>query len=439
LSAPFLLLVQRLKAMLPPHRLRWYLWALLLPHVLLFLYWETNPGVIDRQDKVRGRDFIAFYVYSDILLHGDRERLYDRGYFQEVQQGLASINEKRPPANPLYPPTTGILFFPLALMPYGMAIVVWWVLQAVWFALAFALLLHRLRPVPEWRGCAVLALAAFTPVNNTFWNGQLAALLLLIFVAGLDLHADGRPFPSGCVLSLLALKPQLAVGIGVWLLLRLDLRTLAGCVVGGAVQLGATALVLGTDIFHHYFASLPIYLNLAHLEQITPDHQHSLAGILTNLVGAEYANACKLIALGAALVCAAFLARLVWAGRRGTIDGRIEQAAAVLFCVFASPHLHTYDAVLLLIPITLLLATGAQCEWHGGRIDNPSTQPDGLAIPPTGATTGLAAILYVAGSVTFLYQAIGFSLLPAAIFGVLLYLSLHGGAAPVFGAMEKTT
>src|SRR5262249_39042842 len=138
----------------------------------------------------------------------------------------------RPPANPLYPPTTGLIFCALASMPYDTAIVVWWLILATCFAAAFLLLLRWLSPPPAWRWTALLALAAFTPVSSTFWNGQLAGFLLLALVAGLDLHRRGWPFAAGLVLALLALKPQLALGPGLWLLLRLDWRALAGLASG---------------------------------------------------------------------------------------------------------------------------------------------------------------------------------------------------------------
>ena len=60
-------LVQRLRPLLTPTRLQFYLAALFLPQVVLFLSLETTSGVLDRQNRVRGRDFIAFYVKDGLV------------------------------------------------------------------------------------------------------------------------------------------------------------------------------------------------------------------------------------------------------------------------------------------------------------------------------------------------------------------------------------
>jgi len=421
------LLVARLRPLLTPGRLQFYLAALFLPQVVLFLVLETTPGVLDRQQRVRGRDFIAFYVYGRIILHEDAHRVYQSDYFHQVQAKVlapAAIDFKagRPPANPLYPPTTGLLFCAMALLPYGWAVVVWWLVLACCFACGFALLIRSLQPLPQWRATVWLALAAFVPVSSTFWNGQLAGLLFLAAVAGLELHRAGHRFLAGLALSLLALKPQLAVGLGLWLLFRLDVRALVGMALGFLAQVTLAALFLGPEVFDLYRQSLPQYLNLAQRESITPDHQHSLAGILTNLVGPAHANVCKLVHGTVAVGCAVILFLIVRAGKHQ--EGlrsdrqadprfvRLEQAAAVLFTVFAAPHLHTYDLVLLLIPIVHLLSWAHQQE--------PS------------AELGLAGLLYLSCSITFLYALIGFSFVPAVIvFGlVVIDLSARGKRNP---------
>ena len=77
--------------------------------------------------------------------------------------------------------------------------------QYAYVALARALL-------PLW-SCRV-AWANWTP------------MLLLVLAGGLTLHKQGKATWAGLVLSILALKPQLAAGLVLWMLLRRDLRTL---------------------------------------------------------------------------------------------------------------------------------------------------------------------------------------------------------------------
>lgn len=412
-------LVQRLRPLLTPGRLQFYLAALFLPQVVLFLVLETTPGVLDRQNRVRGRDFIAFYVYGHIMLERDTHRVYERDYFQQVQAEILhpapiSFEEGRPPANPLYPPTTGLLFCALALMPYGWAIVVWWLVLGACFALGFFLLVRFLEPAPPWRITTWLALAAFVPVSSTFWNGQLAGLLFLGAVGGLELYRRGQRFLAGVTLSLLLLKPQLAAGLFLWLLMRLDVRALLAMGLGFLAQVGLASLVLGPASFGSYLRSIPQYLDLAQRETITPDHQHSLAGILTNLTsvaGLEYSNFCKMIHLAVTIGCAAVLYLIVRAAKRlkagssARVDmERREFAAAVIFGVFAAPHLHTYDLVLLLIPIVALFSWAHRPE--------PSIE------------LGLGGLLYLSCSITFLYLVTRFSIVPLVLVYALCQLAV---------------
>src|SRR5206468_6855630 len=125
---------------------------------------------------------------------------------------------------------------------------VWWIGLLISFGLAGWWLVREIDPQPGWLATSILAIAAFTPINYTFLNGQLSAILLLTFIAGLHLHRLNYRFTAGFVLSLLALKPQFAVGPFLWMLLRKDFRTLAGYALGGVCQAAWCAVALGPTI-----------------------------------------------------------------------------------------------------------------------------------------------------------------------------------------------
>ncbi|MBV9124783.1 MAG: DUF2029 domain-containing protein, partial [Planctomycetes bacterium] len=287
-------ILQRCREGATPERINFYLAGYLLTQVLLFLFLEATPGVLDRQERVRGRDFLNFYVNGQIVAEGQEHRLYDRDYFLAVQTRQADISPTRPRYYPLYPPMTALLFSSLGKLPYGTAIVLWWTAGALLFLVAGAWALREIQPAQGWRSTTWLALAAFTPVFSTFLNGQLVPVLLVVLIGGLELHRRGRGFWAGCLLSLLALKPQFAVGVFLWLLFRRDKRALGGWFVGLAAQAGLVAGTLGPEVLLAYVQNARIYVELGQIDLITPDHQHSLAGILTNLAGRPYSNWCKL-------------------------------------------------------------------------------------------------------------------------------------------------
>jgi hypothetical protein len=392
-----------------PQRLSFYLAGYLLTEVLMFAYMESTPGVIDRLGRVRGRDFSTFYITGQIVRDGEEDRLYDQDHFFERQKELASINEEtiknRPRNYSLYPPIVPIIFSWLARLEYGNALLVWWLGLVVSFTLAGWWLIGEIDPAPGWWTTAVLAFAAFTPVNYTFLNGQLSALLLLIFLAGLQLHRGNYHFLAGCMLSLLALKPQFAVGPSLWMLVRKDFRTLAGYCLGGLFQAAWSAAVLGPKVLVDYLHNMWTFGHILKSSHPTPDHGHSMGEVLTIVLGNNYVNLCNGVHLVAVAAGAFWFFRTIHPRSRPLAwkvdeeeyekNWRMEQSTLVLFSLLLSPHLLTYDLSMLLIPIAHLLSGKMHVDQEEER--------------------WLGGLLYLSAMITFIYYLIGFSLVPAAM------------------------
>ena len=103
----------------------------------------------------------------------------------------------------------------------------------------------------------LVALAALVPLWIAVGIGHLAPMLLLVLAGGLTLHKQGKRGWAGLLLSLLALKPQLAAGLVLWMLLRRDLRTLLGLAAGFALQALAVAVLLGPGLWLDYLHAMP--------------------------------------------------------------------------------------------------------------------------------------------------------------------------------------
>lgn len=404
-----------------PQRLSTYLAVYLITNVAMFLYMESTYGVIDRLDRVRGRDFSTFYVTGEIVRDGEGDQLYDQKHFRERQEELASITEKRPPNASLYPPLVPLIFSWLARLSYGDALILWWAGLVICFSIGGWWLVRDIEPDPAWKRTVILAIAAFTPIYYTFLNGQLSAVLLLTFLAGLNLHRRGYVFLAGLMLSLLALKPQFAVGPFLWMLLRRDFRTLAGYCLGGLGQAAVSAAALGPKILMSYLNNLWTLPDILKFYHPTPDHGHSLGEVLTIVLGNDYVQFCNLVHLGAVAVSAFWFFRTIYPKGRTPMDSniqvqhlkgpidesiwnwRIEYSALVLFSLLLSPHLLTYDVSMLLIPIAFL--------WSGKM---------GIGLEEE---RWLGGILYLAAMITFIYYIIGFSLVPAAMLWSLFQMS----------------
>lgn len=386
---------QRFRAWLTRPRLAFFFAAFLLAQTGMFLYLESVPGMLDRAERVRGRDFLHFYLAGRLVAHGEEGRLYDQRYFLALQRSYVAESETVPWYPSVYPPTSALFFAPLGAQPYDRAVVLWWLIQLACFAAAGALLYHDLRPEPAWRSTAVLGFAAFYPLLNTFWNGQLSAVLLLVWVLALRLGKAGLPILAGLVFSLLALKPQLILAVGLWLLIRRDWKVILGVALGGLVQLALVVATLGVEVLVSYLETSRVVGQWYRLMTMAPDHQHALTGILTSFFGPDFRTVA--MAIQAALTVLAGW----WLFRVTRTNSRLELAAAVPFILLAIPHLLTYDLVYLLIAVVSLLSS---CR-----------ERPGLLAP--------AVLLYAAATLAPLYALIGFSLVPLVLFGELFVLS----------------
>ena len=363
-------------------------WTLgLLTALAVLMAWEGF--VLNHRPETRGcgGDFIQFYFSGTIVARGEAERLYDQPYFRHFQESL-----RDDPQNSLYPPTMGLLMAPLAGLSYDHALAAWWAIQAL-SILATGVIFYRrpwvhgARPLPRaWRINMLVALAALAPLWIAVGIGHLAPILLLVLAGGLTLHRQGRRGGAGLLLSLLALKPQLAVGLVLWMLLRRDVRTLLGLAAGFALQALAVALLLGPGRWLDYLHAMPAISASIHAYRYSPLFEQSFAGIASNVLEAAGLAAWQGPAMGIAYAITAsaalvMLCHTVWArrpcsrasfsppdegGLKPTQPGKnenYEYAGGVLFLVIFSPYFLVYDQMLLAVPLVMLWSSPA---WRWG-------------------------------------------------------------------------
>jgi hypothetical protein len=295
--------------------------------------------------------------------------LYDQPYFRHFQESM-----RDDPLCSIYPPTVGLLMAPLARLCYGEALAAWWAIHAACI-LATGLIFYRTSPLPRpWRINMLVALAALTPLWIAVGIGQLAPLLVLLVAGGLTLHKRGRRGWAGLVLSLVALKPQLAVGLVLWMLLRRDLRTLLGLAAGFALQALAVAAVLGPGLWLDYLQALPAISAVTRRAHYSPLMEASLVGIASNLLWAAglaawEAAAMKItyaVTVSAAVVmlCRTVWARRPWLPAHGQRESEnYEYACGVLFMMIVPPYFILYDQTLMAIPLVMLWSSP---EWRWG-------------------------------------------------------------------------
>jgi hypothetical protein len=140
---------------------------------------------------------------------------------------------------PLYPPTAGLLFMPLGLMPPKAAHIVANVLYLQMVVLCGWLLALITDRRLVW-GEATLLILAFPNTYQTILLGQNSVLSLTILLGGWALLVRGRPMLAGLVWGLFAYKPVFAVALLLVPVALLQLRLLAGMAAGGGLMVALT-------------------------------------------------------------------------------------------------------------------------------------------------------------------------------------------------------
>src|SRR6187200_3372983 len=84
----------------------------------------SGPGVVDRLGKIKGTDFLQFYVAGSLVRDGRTDLLYDVRSFYARAQAVAGTSHETLFV-PVQSPQTAFAFAPLAAVGYTSALAIW--------------------------------------------------------------------------------------------------------------------------------------------------------------------------------------------------------------------------------------------------------------------------------------------------------------------------
>lgn len=298
-------------------------------------------------------DFLYYWVGSSLVLNGNANTVYDFAAFQTILEHTAG---KPFPVAWFYPPVYLLFVFPLALMPYHVALATWLVLPLS----GILLLLYRIAP---HRQTVLLSMAFPATLLNIDYgqNGLLSAALL-----GWGLfQLDRRPIVAGVFFGLLGYKPHLAALIPLVLVAGRNWSTLIATIMTFLFTSLVSVIVFGQDIWFNFFsisAAAVSVLDTGHLGfiqdwaiMVTPFSMARLLGLPLTLAS---------ILQGAIMALACGLTLWVWFRCESTpIKGSVLALCALLF----SPHAFEYDLVILLLPMAWIGWAGNTKGWLPGE------------------------------------------------------------------------
>ena len=326
-------------------RARVYPWLIALTMWSIVAIDFSGTGVRDRLGKVKGTDFLQFYVAGARVAEGRPDLLYDFSSQYERMQSIAGGNSDIVYL-PVQAPQAAIAFAPLARFSYQGALAIWLALSGIAFAFACWLAWHQ---TPAWRGYRLEAAgccAAFPAFYETVLHGQTSAVSVLLVVIALVALQRQHRFAAGLAFGCLAFKPHWVAAAGAVFLVAREWRLVAGMTLSAAAQVSVAWAVLGSRVIADYWRMMWSIQRLGDL--LEPRPGHTMRGLISTIV--PWPRAVLALYAAAAAVILVVVARL-W---RRDVPLELRFCAAVLAIVLISPHAFEYD-LLVLMPVFFIV------------------------------------------------------------------------------------
>jgi hypothetical protein len=282
-------------------------------------------------------DFAVYYIFARVGIDHGWRSLYDAAAMR--QEWLALGSAFLYPA--LYPPPLAWFVAPFAALPFPAGYALWNVL------LAGSLVVTWWLTAPPSSRLVRLGHLAFALALPSVAFGLLLGQVVIVVAAAVAiawwLLRQNRPLAAGLVLSLIALKPQLALMVPVVLLVAGHWRAFAGWAAGSLVMLAAALATVGIGGLQTYASVLADSAHAPGAMMVYP--QLTLPGLL----GSGF-----VAALAQGLVIAVILG-LVWRRRGSGLE--FPFAAGLCASLLIASFLHPQDVGILLPAAWLWLRT----------------------------------------------------------------------------------
>jgi len=334
----------------------------LIPRLALMAFCLLSIGISARQTVWY---FSQSPSYSDFRIFMTGVALVHAGHGHELYQFRAQQIAQEA----LYPDTRVngllpfnhlafelLLYWPVALLPYHVAIAVWSLLNLLivfvigWLLEAYTTAITQATGIPN-----AMFLLAFYPVIYVFGEGQDSLIFLLLVVLSLRAMDAERPFLAGLLLAAGCFKLHLALLMGFFVLvLGRKWKGVAGFAAGGAMATAISVLMVGRNFFHDYF------LMLRQQEVMTP--WGFIPMFMPNLRGVLRWTLRRTLDPGQ-IVPVVFMASVVigvvatWLVIRARVpkDSGLLYSISALTTILISYHLHVQDLALAALPILLVV------------------------------------------------------------------------------------
>jgi hypothetical protein len=347
-------------AVITARRLRAYAPLIAICLWTVFAIDMATPGPLDRLGKVKGTDFVHFFVIGSIARDRRWSELFDANA-QYARARVIAPGSHELLFVPVESPQLALLFAPLTTFGYTSALAIWLVLGVTIYIACCVLVWRDATALHAHRDIFIGACAACPGLFSAVLHGQTAWLSLACVVGALVAFRRSNTFTAGLSLGLLVFKPHWALAAVLVCACAREWRALAGAIVSALAETLLTAALVGGNVMLAYarvLRDLPVVAGL-----LEPRHSDSLRGFVQLFVPSP--SMALVLYAAAALVTLLILARIPRAD--AAMDLRL--ASLVLAMVLVSPHVNVYD-LLLLAPVCVMLANW--CADRAGKTGSGS-------------------------------------------------------------------
>ena len=298
-------------------------------------------GGLDPKGKPLGADFPCFYAASRLALSHHIADIYIPARHWAEQRAIFGTKVDDPAF--FYPPPYLLICLPLALLPYLPSL-------AVWMGLSGSVALAGLKPLIPDR-TALLALAAYPAVFSNLGHGNNAFLTAGLFAFAV-LNAQRRPIIAGLVLSVLVVKPHLALVLPLALLVTGRWKMIAAAAGGTLSLLAVSYLAFGAEAWRGFF-DVAAFARSALEGRMIGDEKMQSAFAAVRVLGGSVTLAWTAQGVVTLAACGAMAL-----GLRKTGDVATQAAIASCAALLATPYLYDYDLMLAALPLLWLFREG---------------------------------------------------------------------------------
>jgi arabinofuranan 3-O-arabinosyltransferase len=284
-------------------------------------------------------DFAALWAAGRATLAGHAAAAYDWPTLRLIEEN--AVGHFNGYLGWRYPPPFLFVAAALALLPYASAFL-------VWLFGTFLCYLAAIRAIIRDRVGYFLA-AAFPPVLANFMAGQNGFLSASLIGGALAL-LERQPICAGVLLGLLTYKPHLGLLFPIALVAGGYWRVFITAAIVTALMAALSLAAFGAESWHAFF---PVIGDAMYAEsQAYWGRLQSAFGLVRLFFDSEVL---AWAVQGTTAIIAAGAVGILWRGRAAY---EIKAAALGVGVLMATPHVLTYDLVVLAVPIAFLFRLG---------------------------------------------------------------------------------